>query len=200
MPQVASHVAPFKCKGRTGYQTNKVSSGTEEKSLGRFYPRLAIGQLSSGLADDLSSPSCWSRWLYLPSQSFTGLGVFCIVHHRTIDTASPLITTSLWNKDKQYLAEYRLKSLVVPIAKSSEQSSPSNYRPISLLSILSKALERHMYWVISSHLIENSTLCDAQWGFSPGKGTVTALLATTHQWLKLLEDRKDVCAVFFDFY
>ncbi len=53
-----------------------------------------------------------------------------------------------------------------------------------------------MHWVISSHLTENSTLCDAQWRFSPGKRTVTALLATTHQWL---EERNDVCAVFFDF-
>jgi len=34
--------------------------------------------------------------------------------------------------------------LVVPIPKSSDLSSPNNYRPISLLSILSKLLERHI--------------------------------------------------------
>ena len=45
----------------------------------------------------------------------------------------------------------------------------------------------------------NLSLCDARWGFSSGKGTVTTLLATTHQWLKLLEDR-NVCALFFDFH
>jgi len=45
------------------------------------------------------------------------------------------------------------ESLVVPIPKSSEQASPSGYHPISLLSILSKTLERHMHWVISAHLI-----------------------------------------------
>ena len=56
------------------------------------------------------------------------------------------------------------ESLVVPIPKSSEQASPSGYRPISLLSILSKTLERHMHWVISAHLTENRILSDAQWG------------------------------------
>ena len=54
-----------------------------------------------------------------------------------------------------------------------------------------------MHWVISSHLTDNKILLDAQWGFSSGKGTVTALLNTTHQWLKVLEDRRDVFAVCF---
>jgi len=36
------------------------------------------------------------------------------------------------------------QSLVVPITKSSDLSSPNNYHPISLLSILSKLLERHI--------------------------------------------------------
>jgi len=46
------------------------------------------------------------------------------------------------------------KSVVVPIPKSSEQASPSGYRPISQLSILSKTLERHVNWVISAHLTD----------------------------------------------
>ena len=37
-----------------------------------------------------------------------------------------------------------------------------------------------------------------QYGFSPGKGTVTSLLTTTDNWFKVLEEGKDVCAIFFD--
>ena len=123
---------------------------------------------------------------------------FATMLKHTASSIAPSVT-ALFNlsiQSVQVPAEWK-KSQVVPIPKSSDQASPSSYRPISLLSILSKTLERHMHWVISSHLTDNKILSDAQWGFSSGKGTVTALLNTTHQWLKMLEDRKDVCAVFF---
>ena len=90
------------------------------------------------------------------------------------------------------------QSLVVPIPKSKDASSPENYRPISLLSILSKLLERHMYKLILEHLHEHHPLSNSQWGFSEGKSTATALLATTHEWFQRLEEGKEICAVFFD--
>ena len=127
-------------------------------------------------------------------------GISATMLKHTATSIAPSVT-ALFNlsiQSGQVPAEWK-KSRVVPIPKSSDQASPSSYRPISLLSILSKTLERHMHWVISSHLTDNKILSDAQWGFSSGKGTVTALLNTTHQWLKMLEDRKDVCAVFFDY-
>ena len=89
------------------------------------------------------------------------------------------------------------QSVVVPIPKSSDLSSPNNYRPISLLSILSKLLEQHIHMLIKTHLTENHIPSDAQWGVSTGKGTVAALLDTTHRWLEILENEKDVCAIFF---
>ena len=113
------------------------------------------------------------------------------------DTSIAPSVTALFNlsiQSGQVPAEWK-KSRVVPLPKSSDQASPTIVP--SLLSILSKTLERHMHWVISSHLTDNKILSDAQWGFSSGKGTVTALLNTTHHWLKMLEDRKDVYAVFF---
>ena len=90
------------------------------------------------------------------------------------------------------------QSLVVPIPKASAMSSPNNYCPISLLSTLSKLLERHMYMLISSYLSEHHILSSSQYGFSPGKGTVTALLTTTDNWFKLLEEGNG-CAILFDY-
>ena len=45
-------------------------------------------------------------------------------------------------------------SKVLPVFKSGDASDPSNYRPISLLSILSKPIEKHIQNNVLSHLIE----------------------------------------------
>ena len=88
---------------------------------------------------------------------------------------------------------------VVPIPKSTEAHSPDNYRPISLLCILSKALEKHIYELIFNHLTQYYPLSDCQWGFRACRSTVSALLVTVHNWLQLMESGKDVCAVFLDY-
>ena len=88
---------------------------------------------------------------------------------------------------------------VVPVPKSTKKSSPSGYRPISLLSILSKILEKHIHSLITNHLHENHPLSDMQWGFQKGKSTVTALLSATHDWLMHLEQKREIACVFFDF-
>ena len=69
---------------------------------------------------------------------------------------------------------------VTPIPKSNDKSDPLNYRPISLLSILVKLLEKHMYSKILEHLKDISFLSNKQWGFTKGKSTTGALLTAVH--------------------
>ena len=59
---------------------------------------------------------------------------------------------------------------VSPIPKSGKSSDPTNYRPISLLSILSKLLEKHMRDLLIHHFqsFYRSSLCSAM-GFYSGK-------------------------------
>ena len=87
---------------------------------------------------------------------------------------------------------------VVPIPKSSDMSVPSNYRPISILSIISKILERVVYQYIFQHLCLTSPISPKQWGFLPGRSTTSALLSVTHNWLQQLDLGYDVCTVYFD--
>ena len=108
--------------------------------------------------------------------------------------------TSLFNQSLK-LGRVPMKwkeSRVVPIPKVPAPKSPDNYRPISLLSVLSKALEKHVYRLIASHL-DTIPLSDSQWGFRTGRSTVSALLAIVDDWLKLLEEGKEICATFFDY-
>ena len=60
-------------------------------------------------------------------------------------------------------------------------------------------LERHFCSLIREHLSTSSPLCNCQWGFQPGRSTVSALLDTTHSWFQHLERGEEVGAVFFDF-
>ena len=89
---------------------------------------------------------------------------------------------------------------IVPIPKgSSLRSTPTGYRPISLLPIVSKVFEKHIYSLVSSHLHEHCPISDKQWGFQAGKSTTTALITTVHRWLSYLDCGSDIAAVFFDF-
>lgn len=86
------------------------------------------------------------------------------------------------------------KSLVVPIPKSGDSSNPANYRPISLLSIVSKLLERH----ICDLLLDHFEVSPQQWGFQEGKSTTNAILSAVSDWYIQLENGFEVLAVFFD--
>ena len=87
---------------------------------------------------------------------------------------------------------------VTPIPKGLNTSSVSNYRPISLLSVLSKLLERHMHSLIHRYLMTYHPLAIQQWGFQPHKSTVSALLDATHKWSNFLDKGLEVVVVFFD--
>ena len=55
-----------------------------------------------------------------------------------------------------------VQKCIVPIPKGGYLSSPTNYRPISILPILSKVLEKHVHSIISDHLLLHSPISDQQ--------------------------------------
>ena len=119
----------------------------------------------------------------------------------TANVIAPSITalsTSQYMQCNKSPREWK-KSHVVPIPKrKSNVPTPADFRPISLLPILSKMLEKHFYRLISNHISQYSLLSNTQWGFQPGKSTVQALLVTIDNWLQCLERGSDIGAVFFD--
>ncbi len=68
----------------------------------------------------------------------------------------------------------RLKTArVVLIFKSGNKESTDNYRPIWLLSILSKILEKTVAIQLVNHLDRNNILYKHQYGFQQSKNTDT---------------------------
>ena len=65
---------------------------------------------------------------------------------------------------------------VTPIFKSGYNDSVSNYRPISILPVFSKVLERFMYNRVYNHLDSKSLLYEKQFDFHRNNSTENAVL------------------------
>ena len=74
---------------------------------------------------------------------------------------------------------------------------PTEYRPISLLSIVSKILERIVHSILGSIWLSMLLFSDKQWGFQKGKSTTSLLLHTTHDWFTLLDQQLEIMCVLF---
>ena len=65
---------------------------------------------------------------------------------------------------------------ITPLHKTGEKSDKNNYRPISVLPILSKVFEHHIYNSIYSFLEDNNILYQFQSGFRRHHSAETALI------------------------
>ena len=64
----------------------------------------------------------------------------------------------------------------MPLYKNGDAKEPSNYRPISVLPVVSKLCERIVCTQLMSYLSEHHLLCPQQYGFRPGLSTEATLL------------------------
>ena len=87
---------------------------------------------------------------------------------------------------------------VLPLHKSGDDDNPSNYRPISILPVLSKIIERHVHNHLYKYLDEYNLIYEFQSGFRPKHSCETALLRTINTWLKAIDESKIVGAIFLD--
>ena len=89
-------------------------------------------------------------------------------------------------------------AIVTPVQKSKLNNFLSNFRPISVLPVVSKILERLAFDAMVGHLLKYELLSTKQSGFRPGNSTQDVLLCVTDLWLKAIDDGKYVGAVFLD--
>jgi len=90
-------------------------------------------------------------------------------------------------------------ALIRPIAKTSNPLTPSDYRPISLLCLLSKILEKTVAFQIIRYLEDTNKMDPFQSAYRRGHNTQTALLRTLHEARLAADNRKVTIMVFFDF-
>lgn len=88
---------------------------------------------------------------------------------------------------------------VVSIFKKGDRTSASNYRPISLTSVVCKMLESILKDAIMEHLLENELLRSSQHGFMPLRSCLTNLLEFLEEVTKLVDAGHQVDLMYLDF-
>ena len=75
---------------------------------------------------------------------------------------------------------------VVPLRKKKSQDDVNNYRPISILPIASKILEKHVTVHLYKYLSSHNLLNKGQSGFRTNHSCESALTLMTEEWLSAI--------------
>lgn len=141
---------------------------------------------------------------YLINQRKTNSRGIDEIDGKILKLSAPIITdtlTFIYNLciDKSHFPSLLKQAKVIPLFKSGSLSDPSNYRPISILSVLAKPLEKHINHHLLDHFNCNNLLNPNQSGFRAKHSCHTSLTSMTEQWLKNINDNKFSGALFVDF-
>ena len=91
------------------------------------------------------------------------------------------------NREKDTFAKRWKKALILPIIKPGQEGSDdvSKFRPIILLDIGRKALEKILINRINHHVYSEGYMNENQFGFRPQKCTIDAAMAKKTLWNKV---------------
>ena len=82
--------------------------------------------------------------------------------------------------------------------KGGNEPSLDNYRPISLLPMMSKMIERHIYLRLMSHMDKNKVIYPKQFGFRKNHSTQDAFALLTGEILSCFSKQFKMLTVFVD--
>jgi len=87
---------------------------------------------------------------------------------------------------------------VIPKHKRDSKSDPTNYRPISLLSVLSKVMESSVHKQLQGYLFRHNLISIKQYGFKPNHCTADLLTVLSQTWNNILDKGGEVYIVALD--
>ena len=78
---------------------------------------------------------------------------------------------------------------VIPLLKKGDPLNPQNYRPVAILPVISKILEKVVFCQIVQYMEENKLLHPNHHGFRSGHSTTTCLIQLYDRWVAALEEK-----------
>ena len=136
----------------------------------------------------------------LPSKTSTGHDNISNILLKEIIDPLAKVLVEIFNKSLttgEFPAIMKLAE-VVPLYKNKEHYLESNYRPISLLTTMSKILEKIMYKRVYSFLQNTGQIYSSQYGFRTGHSCEHAVGQAVCSIVKGLESHQHVACVLLD--
>ena len=117
------------------------------------------------------------------------------------DLLVPLLTSILQKSlEDGFLPEVWKQANITPIYKQKgSKSSPTNYRPVSLTSVICKIMESIVKDSIVNHLKQHNLLYKHQHAFVGKRSTTTQIIEAMDNWTTLLENGDAVDVIYLDF-
>ena len=115
-----------------------------------------------------------------------------------IELSEPLSDMINVSFNKGIFSHFLKVSNVVLIHKKGEKLDHNSYRPISLLSSISKLYEKAMHIRLTNFLRKNKILFSYQFGFRNNYSTNHALISLTKMIRNALDNGNFACGVFID--
>ena len=94
--------------------------------------------------------------------------------------------------------QWKMANISAIFKNKGEAHDPSNYRPISITSILGKILEKIIFKYLYNYLHENKILTEYQSGFWPKDSTVNQLLEIYNTIISNMDKGKVIKFIFCD--
>ena len=82
------------------------------------------------------------------------------------------------------------KAKIIPLHKKDDILNPKNFRPVAILPIFSKVLERVIFNQILQYLSSNNILHPSHHAYRSGHNTTTALIQMYDTWINAYEDKE----------
>ena len=122
---------------------------------------------------------------------------------KLLKEAAPVIADSLCKLFNASIQQGKIpltwkQANVIPLFKKDKAELVGNYRPVSLLSILSKILEKIVFKYVYNFFKDNFLISIYQSGFLPGRSTTTQLTELFHIFNQHVSDGKEIRVVFLD--
>ncbi|XP_071944903.1 uncharacterized protein [Antedon mediterranea] len=126
------------------------------------------------------------------------------IHPRVLKEAAELIAdplTNIFNKSiKEGIIPDDWKvAHVSAIFKKGNPTNPSNYRPISLTSVICKVMESLIRDDLMMFLEGNDLISNHQYGFRAGRSCVTQLIMVLDKWTAMIDEEGGVDVAYLDF-
>ena len=140
------------------------------------------------------------KHLLLDLDPYSGTGMFPLFLKRTADVLAPCLSVVFRRLLRlgSFPACWR-QANVTPIPKGPSSSSVANYRPISIIPVLSKVFERLLTVHLEQFMEHCGVLPTTQFAYQKGLGTCDALLCVSHTLQSALESGQKARIVQIDF-